>query len=314
MMWARGYLSADQMAGAFQLLRANDLVWSRRIREYLMGERAPMTDLMAWNADSTRMPYRMHAEYLQKLYLDNELAGGRFMVEGRPTVLQNIRLPLFVVGTERDHVAPWQSVYKIHDLSSAEITFVLASGGHNAGILSEPGHPRRRYRVATRPAAGTCRAPEEWAAQAVVKEGSWWAEWAGWLAARSAPDHLPAPPAPGAPDRGYPALGAAPGTYVLTILAGGRALTAPPAGMVPFVVWFNTLAGLAYVAAGVGLWRSATWAAWLAAGIALATAAVLLAFLWHVVRGGAWMGRTPAAMGLRIVVWSAIAVLAFRRR
>ena len=215
MMWARGYLSADQMAGAFQLLRANDLVWSRRIREYLMGERAPMTDLMAWNADSTRMPYRMHAEYLQKLYLDNELAGGRFMVEGRPTVLQNIRLPLFVVGTERDHVAPWQSVYKIHDLSSAEITFVLASGGHNAGILSEPGHPHRRYRVATRPAAGTCRAPEDWAAQAAVKEGSWWAEWADWLAARSAPDRLPAPTAPGAADRGYPALGAAPGTYVL---------------------------------------------------------------------------------------------------
>lgn len=106
MMWNRGYLSADQMAGAFQLLRTNDLVWSRLVREYLMGERAPMIDLMAWNADSTRMPYRMHAEYLKRLYLENELAAGRFMVDGRPAAIQNIRVPMFAVGTERDHVAP----------------------------------------------------------------------------------------------------------------------------------------------------------------------------------------------------------------
>ena len=144
MMWNRGYLSADQMAGAFQLLRSNDLIWSRRIREYLLGERAPMIDLMAWNADSTRMPWRMHSEYLQRLYLDNELAAGSYMVDGRPAALQNIRVPVFVVGTERDHVAPWQSVYKIHYLTPAEVTFVLTSGGHNAGIVSPPGHPRRR--------------------------------------------------------------------------------------------------------------------------------------------------------------------------
>src|SRR5690606_17731275 len=119
MMWNRGYLSNDQMAGAFQILRSNDLIWSRLVHEYLMGERTPMTDLMAWNADSTRMPYRMHAEYLRRFYLDNELATGRFMVEGRPAALQNIRAPLFVVGTERDHVAPWQSVYKIHSLADS---------------------------------------------------------------------------------------------------------------------------------------------------------------------------------------------------
>ena len=98
MMWNKGYLSADQMAGAFQLLRSNDLVWSRLVRDYLMGERAPMTDLMAWNADSTRMPYQMHSEYLRRLYLDNELAAGHFMVDGRAAALQNIHAPMFVVG------------------------------------------------------------------------------------------------------------------------------------------------------------------------------------------------------------------------
>jgi len=215
MMWTRGYLSADRMAGAFQLLRTNDLVWSRRIREYLMGERTPMNDLMAWNADATRMPYRMHTEYLQKLYLDNELAAGRFMVEGRPAALQNIRVPLFVVGTERDHVAPWKSVYKIHYLSGAEVTFVLASGGHNAGIISEPGRTNRRYRVAVKRAGDPCRTPEQWAQQADRREGSWWEEWAGWLAARSTGEPVPAPAQAGAADRGYPAIEDAPGTYVL---------------------------------------------------------------------------------------------------
>lgn len=214
MMWTRGYLSADQMAGAFQLLRTNDLVWSRRIREYLMGERTPMIDLMAWNADATRMPYRMHAEYLQKLYLDNELAAGRFMVEGRPAALQNIRVPLFVVGAERDHVAPWKSVYKVHYLTSSEVTFALASGGHNAGIISEPGRANRRYRVAVKLAGAPCRTPEQWAEQATPREGSWWEAWAEWLATHSSVDPLSAPLVPGAPEQGYPALADAPGSYV----------------------------------------------------------------------------------------------------
>jgi len=215
MMWNRGYLSADQMAGAFQLLRSNDLVWSRLVREYLMGERQPMTDLMAWNADSTRMPYRMHAEYLQRLYLDNELAASRFIVEGRPAALQNIHVPIFAVGTERDHVAPWRSVYKIHYLcSDTDITFVLTSGGHNAGIVSEPGRPRRRYRIAVKRSAHLCRGADEWATSAEVKPGSWWVEWVEWLAARSTTKQAP-PPAMGAAAKGYRPLEDAPGSYVL---------------------------------------------------------------------------------------------------
>lgn len=213
MMWNRGYLSADQMAGAFQLLRTNDLVWSRLVRDYLMGERRPMIDLMAWNADSTRMPYRMHAEYLKRLYLDNELAAGRFLVEGRTAAIQNIRAPMFVVGTERDHVAPWRSVYKIHYLSDTEVTFVLASGGHNAGIVSEPGRARRSYRLATKHAEDLCLSPDEWQEQAEPRAGSWWLAWGDWLAARSSAPAAPPPMA--APEWGYRPIADAPGTYVL---------------------------------------------------------------------------------------------------
>ena len=214
MMWNRGYLSSDQMAGAFQILRTNDLIWSRMVHDYLMGQRRPMIDLMAWNADSTRMPYRMHAEYLKRLYLDNELAAGRFMVDGRSIALQNIRVPLFVVGTERDHVAPWRSVYKIHQLTDTDVTFVLTSGGHNAGIVSEPGRPRRRFRISSKRAADPYTSPGEWSELASENEGSWWTAWVEWLAGQSSSARV-APPAMGASAKGYAPLCDAPGTYVL---------------------------------------------------------------------------------------------------
>jgi polyhydroxyalkanoate synthase subunit PhaC len=106
MMWERGVLDTTQMAGAFQLLRSNDLIWSRITRDYLMGERGPPSDLMAWNADATRLPYRMHSEYLRKLFLNNDLAEGRYLVEGRPISLSDIHAPMFVVGTVRDMWRP----------------------------------------------------------------------------------------------------------------------------------------------------------------------------------------------------------------
>jgi polyhydroxyalkanoate synthase len=212
MMWEQGFLDTKQMAGAFQMLRSNDLIWSRAVRDYLMGERQPMTDLMAWNADATRMPYRMHTEYLRHLFLDNDLAEGRFQAGGKPVALTDIRTPLFAVGTELDHVAPWQSVYKIHLLTDTEITFLLTKGGHNAGIVSEPGHPHRHYRVATQPSDGHYVDPAVWLAETPTKEGSWWPEWSRWLAAHSGA--AVAPPAMGAPRAGYAAICDAPGAYV----------------------------------------------------------------------------------------------------
>lgn len=213
MMWGRGYLDGAQMGGAFQILRSNDLVWSRVLGTYLMGEREPMSDLMAWNADATRMPYRMHSEYLNRLFLNDDLAEGKYKVDDRTITLSAIDIPMFVVGTERDHVAPWHSVHKIHLLTGAEITFALTSGGHNAGIVSEPGHKGRSYRVMTREACGPSYDPEAWQERAEDKTGSWWTEWGTWLTARSgAPT---APPAMGAPDKGFTPLADAPGLYVL---------------------------------------------------------------------------------------------------
>jgi polyhydroxyalkanoate synthase len=209
-MWDKGYLDGRQMAGAFQLLNSRDLVWSRRVREYLLGERQAFNDLMAWNADVTRMPYRMHSEYLRQLYLGNDLAEGRYQVGGRPVALADIDVPMFIVGTVRDHVAPWPSVYKMHLLSDAELTFVLTSGGHNAGVVSEPGHPRRSFQIATRAAGEFYVDPQMWRAEAPMHEGSWWPAWQQWLAQRSA--ERVAPPAMGGST--YTPLGDAPGTYV----------------------------------------------------------------------------------------------------
>ena len=213
-MWNRGFLSADEMAGAFQLLRSNDLLWSRLVREYMMGERAPMFDLMAWNADTTRMPYRMHSEYLKKLYINNDLANGRFLVEGRPVTLQGLRVPIFAVGTEHDHVAPWRSVYKIHQLADTDITFALANGGHNAGIVSEPGHNGRHYRISHHRHRDQILSPDQWLEASTEKFGSWWTGWSEWLAKHSSAD-LIRPPRTGAARKGYPVLDEAPGTYVL---------------------------------------------------------------------------------------------------
>ena len=212
MMWDQGYLDTKQMAGAFQLLRSADLIWSRYIHDYLMGRRQEMFDLMAWNADATRMPYRMHSEYLRKLYLGNDLAEGRFLVRGRPVALSDIRIPVFCVSTTSDHVAPWQSVYKLHLLTDTEVTFVLTNGGHNAGIISEPGHEGREFRLHTAAVHDSYLSPEAWQSVADPREGSWWPELAGWLAERSSGEAEP--PASGAKSGPYRALDDAPGRYV----------------------------------------------------------------------------------------------------
>ena len=206
------------MAGAFQLLRSNDLIWSRLVRDYLLGERQPMTDLMAWNADATRMPYRMHSEYLRKLFLNNDLAEGRYEVGGRPVTLTDIRVPIFAVGTVKDHVAPWRSVYKIHLLTDTDVTFVLTTGGHNAGIVSEPGHPRRSYQIATRKEGERYIDPDTWQAVTPRQEGSWWPAWQSWLEAHSSGPV--APPPLGRPEQGYPPLGDAPGRLRPAALSG----------------------------------------------------------------------------------------------
>ena len=210
-----GYLSGPQMGGAFQLLRSNDLLWSRLVNQWLLGEPGEVNDLMAWNADATRLPARMHSEYLRQLFLHDDLAENRYRVGGRLVSLADIKVPIFLVGTVTDHVAPWRSVYKLHHLTPAEITFVLTSGGHNAGIVSPPGHARRKYQLLASPAfAGQATGridPDRWRADAPEHHGSWWPAWHEWLRAHSADPVKP--PRIGVP--GERVLDDAPGRYVL---------------------------------------------------------------------------------------------------
>jgi polyhydroxyalkanoate synthase len=212
-MWAKGYLDSTQMAGAFQMLRSNDLIWSRLVRRYYLGEADHPNDMTSWNMDATRMPYRMHSEYLHTLFQNNDLAEGRLLAGGRKISIADIHLPVFLIGTETDHVAPWHSVYKFLLLNPGEITFVLTSGGHNAGVVSEPGHAHRHYRMALRAADGLYAGPEDWLAAAPLTGGSWWEPWAAWLAERSG-DRGP-PPEMGCATAGYAVLENAPGRYVL---------------------------------------------------------------------------------------------------
>jgi polyhydroxyalkanoate synthase subunit PhaC len=210
-----GVLKSEQMSGAFALLRSRDLLWTPAVNSYLRGQRATPNDLMAWNADGTRMPCRMHSEYLRELYLNNALARGEFHAGGQSIDLGAIRLPMFVVGTETDHVAPWQSVYKVRGLTrSTDYTFLLTSGGHNAGIVSGPKHPRRRHRVRGWSDATETLTPQAWLAATEAQAGSWWPTWEHWLSQHSGGVRVPPPPM-GRAAAGYPPLADAPGQYVL---------------------------------------------------------------------------------------------------
>ncbi len=211
-MWKRGYLGSENMGGAFSALRASDLIYAGMVERYLMGNESQPNDLMSWNADGTRMPYQMHSEYLEKLYLNNELATNKFTVGGRVVSVSDITVPMFVLGTETDHVAPWKSVYKVAGLTHNELTFALTSGGHNAGVVSGPQHPRRRYRIHQRNPGDNYIDPDTWMADMEPNQGSWWPAWSAWLDARTS--KTIAPPTMGAARRGYKALRDAPGEYV----------------------------------------------------------------------------------------------------
>jgi polyhydroxyalkanoate synthase len=214
-MQKAGVLSSDKMGASFMLLRSRDLLWNPAINTYIKGKREKLNDLMAWNSDGTRMPCRMHSEYLKQLYLNNDLAAGRFKVNGELISLTSITLPMFVLGTEADHVAPWKSVYKARALTrSKDYTFALGSAGHNGGIVCGPENPRRRFRELTFEDADTSLSPDDWLQRAWLQQGSWWPSWQAWLAAHSGPLDV-RPPDLGNAAAGYPILDDAPGRYVL---------------------------------------------------------------------------------------------------
>jgi polyhydroxyalkanoate synthase len=212
MMWDQGYLDRPQMARAFSVIRSEDLIYSRAVRRYFLGKDDLPTDMGVWVADTTRMPARMHSQYLRGLFLENRLTAGRFAVEGQVIALKDISAPMFVIGTEKDHIAPWKSVYKTQLFTDCDLTFVLASGGHNSGIVNEPAAERGHYRISNRAAGALYVGPDDWFANRPEKPGSWWRDWVDWLGEKSSGTRPV--PQQSARNKTAPSSVPAPGTYV----------------------------------------------------------------------------------------------------
>lgn len=201
-MHERGFLHSHEMAGTFDWMRSNDLIWSYVVNNWFMGKNPPAFDILTWNADSTRMPAQMHSQYLRACYLHNLIAQpGKFVVDGTPIDLGAIRTPLYVLGAESDHIAPWRSTYRTVNLvNSSDIKYTLTNSGHIAGIVNPPGNPKSQYWTKDR--ATRSESADEWYASAQQTQDSWWNDWAQWADRRGgqmvAPYKLPAgEPAPG---------------------------------------------------------------------------------------------------------------------
>jgi polyhydroxyalkanoate synthase len=188
----RGYISADELGGPFLLMKANDLVWRYVVSSWMMGKRPPPFDLLAWNADGTRIPAAMHSQYLRGCYLENGLTRpGGLTIDGVAVDMSAVRTPLYVLGSEADHIVPWRSSYRTTGLVSGDVRYRLSSGGHIAGLVNPPGGKKARFWAAGEHPED----PDAWRAQAEEHAGSWWEDWAAWAAERSgkqvAPPDLP---------------------------------------------------------------------------------------------------------------------------
>lgn len=206
-MRERGYLDAQDMATSFNMLRANDLIWSFVVNNYLLGKEQLPFDLLFWNADSTRMPAAMHSFYLRKMYLDNLLAKpGSITLAGRPIDLSKITIPSFILSTREDHIAPWKSTYAATRLYSGPIKFVLSASGHMAGVISAPGSKYGHWTNDDLPSE-----PDEWLSGATSHQGSWWPVWDEWVTGLGDDARVPARH----PGGGHlPVIEDAPGSYV----------------------------------------------------------------------------------------------------
>ena len=176
----RGYLDGSEMATTFNMLRANDLIWSFVINNYMMGKQPFPFDLLYWNSDSTRMPAKMHSFYLRNMYLENALVEpDKTLLDGTPVDLRKIDTPSFILSTREDHIAPWKSTYRATQLYSGKVKFVLAGSGHIAGVINPPNPEKMKYgywQYNRRP-----KDPERWLEKAEHHEGSWWPIWVDWL-------------------------------------------------------------------------------------------------------------------------------------
>lgn len=203
----RGYLDGSQMATTFNMLRSNDLIWSFYVNNYLLGKEPFPFDLLYWNADSTRMPAKMHSTYLRSMYLENRFREpGGMSIKGVPIDLRDIKVPAYFISTEEDHIAPWKSTYLGAQLLSGPVRFVLGKSGHIAGIVNPPSANKYGYYTGAKPTMDA----EEWYAATEQHEGSWWLDWDGWIE-QYAGDKVPARQ-PG--DGELKVIEDAPGSYV----------------------------------------------------------------------------------------------------
>jgi polyhydroxyalkanoate synthase len=209
----RGIITSRQMGSAFTLMRPDDLLFNYVVNNWLLGDRPPAFDILAWNADGTNLPGALHAQFLD-MFRDNTLLHpGGIEVLGTPVDLSSIKLPLFVTGAITDHLTPWRGCYRTTQLLSGDATFVLSYSGHIASLVNPPGNPKAHYWAGGAPGPD----PDEWLAQAERRPGSWWESWVDWVTPRSG-HHRPAPADPGSP--GHPSLDPAPGRYVRDLTPG----------------------------------------------------------------------------------------------
>lgn len=209
-MSERGYLEGSEMAGTFNLLRANDLVWSFVINNYLMGKQPFPFDLLFWNSDSTRMPYKMHSFYLRNMYMGNLLREpGGITLAGVPIDLSKVTTPSYFVSTAEDHIAPWRGTYLGATVLGGPVRFVLGGSGHIAGIINPPS--AQKYGYWTHPAKALPANPDDWMAGAVQHTGSWWTDWQAWVTGLDAAQVPARDPAKGK----LKSLEPAPGSYAM---------------------------------------------------------------------------------------------------
>jgi polyhydroxyalkanoate synthase len=206
-MMERGYLENRSMASMFNMLRANDLIWSNVVNNYLLGKEPPAFDLLYWNADGTRMTRVAHSFYLRNTYLENNLIKpNKIVLKGVPIDLKQIRLDIYAVGAEQDHIVPWKSAWRIAQLASGKVRFVLGGSGHIAGIINPPSKGKG-YWTNEKPV----KTADEWLESAEQHKGSWWPDWLEWLRPRSGEQGVP----PSMGSTAHPPITPAPGTYVL---------------------------------------------------------------------------------------------------
>ena len=207
-MMERGYLDSRSMASMFNMMRANDLIWSNVVNNYLLGKEPPAFDLLYWNNDGTRMAREAHSFYLRNTYLENNLVKlGKIVLKDVPIDLKRIRQDIYAVGAQQDHIVPWKAAWQISQLVSGKVRFVLGGSGHIAGIINPPSKGKGAYWVSDKPAASA----DEWLEGAKNQQGSWWTNWLEWLMPRSG--ELKEPPSLGS--KVHPPITPAPGTYVL---------------------------------------------------------------------------------------------------